>query len=73
MSDSVITIRLKHKVSGIESKPVNIEEIIFCQNDIEFIFNGDPDGILDETSLPYKDFLFYQDEYEVIIKVEKSK
>ena len=69
IGELVVTIRLKHKETGIESKPVNLEDVIFNQNEIEFIFNGDPDGILDETSLPYKDFLFNKDDYQVIVKV----
>ena len=46
------------------SFPVHIKEVILNQNEIEFKWeNGD--------TLPYKDFLYYLNDYEVIIKVEE--
>ena len=62
IGELIVTIRLKKRVTGIESNPVNLEDVIFNQNDIEFTFN-------DETTLPYKDFLFNKDDYEVIVRV----
>ena len=44
------------------SKPVPIEDVIYNQHDIEFEFD-------DGGSLPYSDFLFYQEDYEVVVKV----
>lgn len=66
----MVTIRLKDKETGIESEEINIEEVIFNQSDIEFIFPYDEN--LDATQLPYKDFLFFQDDYEVIIKTKEE-
>ena len=70
MNKQLITIKLKDKETGIESKPVNIEEVMFNQYDIEFEF-GEPDDE-DYGILPYKDFLFFRDDYEVIIDVKES-
>ena len=61
----MVTVRLKEKDTGIESKEVDIEEIIFNQSEVEFIFSDDE---LDTTQLPYKDFLFFQNDYQVIIR-----
>lgn len=44
------------------SKPVPIEDVIYDQHDIEFEFD-------DGGSLPYSDFLFCQEDYEVVVKV----
>lgn len=70
MNKQLITIKLKDKETGIESKPVNIEEVMFNQNYIEFEF-GEPEDE-DYGALPYKDFLFFRDDYEVIIDVKES-
>ena len=48
------------------SKPVPIEDVIYDQNEIEFEFD-------DGGSLPYSDFLFYQEDYEVVVKVIGAK
>lgn len=69
MNKQLITIRLKDKYTGIESKPVDIKEVIFNQNYIEFEF-GEPDDE-DYGALPYKDFLFFRDDYEVIINARE--
>ena len=69
MNKQLITIKLKDKETGIESKPVDIEKVIFNQNYIEFEF-GEPEDE-DYGTLPYKDFLFFRDDYEMIVAVEK--
>lgn len=56
-------ICLRDKQSGIESNYVPMEDILYNQNDIEFIFQ-DEYGII--AQLPYKDFIDYKDEYEVV-------
>ncbi len=66
----MVTIRLKDKKTGIESEEIDIEEVIFNQSEIEFIFPYDKG--LDVSQLPYKDFLFFQDDYEVIIKAKEE-
>ena len=73
MKKSKVFIRLKDKQTGEESEPVTIEELIYHQNEIEFIFNEfDRDSLNGEfaSQLPYKDFLFFQDDYEVIVKIK---
>lgn len=72
MSKMKVGIKLKDKRNGCISKEVNIEDVIFNQYEIEFRFPDYVDEYGDEpfeASLPYKDFLFFQDEYEVIIKI----
>ena len=66
----LVQITIKDKRNGCESEPVNIEDLIFRQDDIEFRFPGYTDFLGDEPyegSLPYKDFLFFSDDYEVTV------
>ena len=48
------------KETGVSSNMVSLRDIIFNQHDIEFEFS-------DGCTLPYKDFLFYQDDYFVFV------
>ena len=57
-----VSIKLKEIGTGRISEEVSLEDIIFHQNEIEFDFG--------EDSLPYDDFMFYADEYEVICVVK---
>lgn len=68
---SKVFVRLKDKRSGQESKEVTVEDIIFNQYDIEFQFGDYEDE--DYGTLPYKDFLFFRDEYEVIVRIVKEE
>lgn len=61
-----VFIRLKEKETGVESNEISIEELIYNQHDIEFRF---PDEELEYTILPYKDFLFFQEDYKVIVRI----
>lgn len=63
-----VTIRLKDIETGKESKEIDMYDLIYNQHDIEFEF-GDIDDDYFGT-LPYKDFLFFQNDYEVIVKVK---
>ena len=63
---SKIEVRIKDKDNGLESKPVDIEEFILYPYNIEFVFS-------DDSTLPYTDFLFYSDEYEIIITVNEKE
>lgn len=58
-----VTIRLKSLESGYESEEIDIEKLIYNQHDIEFEFS-------DGSTLPYSDFLWYRDEYQVIVKIK---
>lgn len=65
-----VGIKLKDKGNGCISEEVDIEDIIFRQNEIEFVFPDYIDEYMDEpydATLPYKDFLFFRDDYQVII------
>lgn len=68
---SKVFIKLKEKESGFESHEVSIEDLIFNQHDIEFKFDKYIDGgeVYEDGTLPYKDFLFFKDEYEVIVHI----
>lgn len=65
--DSKVFIRLKDKETNQESKEITIEDLIYNQNEIEFEFGNYEDD--DYGQLPYKDFLFFQDDYEVIVRI----
>ncbi len=65
-----VFIRLKDKETGKESQEVSIEDVIYNQYEIEFEFGNYEDD--DYETLPYKDFLFFQDDYEVIVRIEGS-
>lgn len=67
---SKVFIRLKDKETNQESKEVSIEDIIFNQKDIEFEFGKY--GEEDYGTLPYKDFLFFQDDYAVIVRIKDA-
>ena len=72
-----VGIKLKDKRNGCISEEVDIEDVIFNQHEIEFRFPDYVDEYCDgepyEASLPYKDFLFFQDDYQVIIKIRTNK
>ena len=57
-----VVMYIKDRETRDTSKPVPIEDVIYTQHDIEFEFD-------DGGSLPYSDFLFYQEDYEVVVKV----
>lgn len=66
----MVTIRLKDKKNGCLSREVSIEDIILNQYEVEFEFPNYIDeyvGVMEIATLPYKDFLFFQNDYEVII------
>lgn len=72
----MVVIKLKDKRNGCISDEVSIEELIFNQSDIEFRFPNYVDEYIDEpyeASLPYKDFLFFQDDYDVIVKIKNEE
>lgn len=57
-----VVMYIKDKRTNNKSKPISIEDVIFNQHDVEFEFdNGD--------TLPYNDFLFYQEDYAVTVRV----
>ena len=60
-----IYIKIRDKETGESSKRVNIEDIIY-RNDVEFEFEES------ETVLPYNDFLFFRNDYEIIYITEEK-
>ena len=61
----MVTMKIKDIESGEISKEVSMEDLIFNQNEIEFEFGEYEDE--NYSTLPYKDFLFFKDDYEVIV------
>lgn len=61
-----VMIKIKELKRNITSLPVSIEDIIFNQHNIEFVF---PDT---NETLPYSDFLYFNDEYTVIVAVREE-
>lgn len=66
-----VFIRLKDKETGKESQEVPIEDVIYNQYEIEFEFGNYEDD--DYETLSYKDFLFFQDDYELVVVVGSDK
>lgn len=58
-------MELIDKKTGKISKPVPFQDVIFNQNDIEFEWGEFGDDNYD--TLPYKDFLFFKDDYDILI------
>jgi hypothetical protein len=57
-----VVVYIKDKRTNDVSKPIPIPDIIFNQHDVEFEFD-------DDKTLPYNDFLFYQEDYDVTVRV----
>lgn len=65
----MVYIQLKDKEKNQKSKKVSLEDIIYNQNEIEFEFGEY--GQENYNTLPYNDFLFFQNNYEVICKIKE--
>lgn len=57
----MVVLKIKDKQTGLISEPVDIMDLVEGQY-IEFEFS-------DGTSLPYKDFLFFREDFEVNLEV----
>lgn len=66
-----IFIQLRNKDNGQKSNRIKLEDIIFNSDEIEFEF-GEYDNENYET-LPFKDFLFFKDDFELIKIVEYQR
>ena len=64
-----VTIQLKDKETGLVSEEVPLEEILYGE-DVEFKFWEDDS---DYSTLPYKDFLFYRSQYDIILKTGQKE
>lgn len=71
MSDveSKVFIKLIDKETGEKSQEITIEDLIFNQDEINFKFHDDEIG---ESTLPYSDFLMFQDDYQVVVRIESE-
>ena len=67
----MVFVRVKDKDTGRESKEVSINDIIFFFFWIAFEFGEMGDD--DYERLPYDDFLFFSEDYQVIIRIEKGE
>lgn len=63
--NSKVFIRLKNKETSLESQEITIEDLIFNQSEIVFIFKNS----YNKWCMSYKDFLDNQEEYEVIVRI----
>lgn len=71
----MVTMYLKDKNNGCLSEKVSIYDVIFDQYEIEFRFPNYIDeygDIMEVGTLPYKNFLFFQNDYEVIVEDDTS-
>ena len=68
-----IFIQLRDKETGQLSNKVKLEDIIYNQSEIEFEFGEY--GEEDYETLPYKDFLFFRNDYDVekIVEIEAKE
>lgn len=58
------------KETGDLSKRVQIEDVIYNQNEIEFEFGEF--GEEDYATLPYGDFLFFKDKYQLVLSWDEE-
>ena len=64
-----VTIQLKDKETGLISEEVSLEKILYGEG-VEFKFWEDDS---DYSTLPYKDFLFYRSQYDIILKTGQKE
>ena len=63
-----VTVSLYNKETKQYSKPVDIFDIIYNQQYVEFEFGEYDDD--EYGTLRYKDFIFFQDHYNLILNVD---
>lgn len=64
-------IALFDKESRKLSNRVSLKDIIYNQDEVEFEFESE--DLEDYETLPYKDFLFWRQDYEVVIELKKGE
>ena len=64
-------IALLDKESRKLSNRVPLKDIIYNQDEVEFEFESE--DLEDYETLPYKDFLFWRQDYEVVIEFGKGE
>ena len=71
-----VYVYLIDKRNNAKSEYVDLEEILFHQDEVEFEwFNCEDEfgDIQEHMTLPYDDFLFFQDDYEVHVRVMEDE
>lgn len=66
-------ISLFDKVNRRLSEKVPLLDIIYNQNEVEFMFNLEDTGTQKYETLSYKDFLFWQEDFEVCLEYDNPE
>lgn len=63
-----IFIQIRDKEKSKTSNAISLQDIVYKQNEIEFEFGEY--GIEEYETLSYKDFLFYKDNYDLLVQIK---
>jgi hypothetical protein len=63
-----IFIRIRDKETSKISNAISLQDIVYKQNEIAFEFKEY--GSEEYETLSYKDFLFYKDNYDLLIQIK---
>ena len=66
-------ISLFDKVNRRQSERVSLRDIIYNQNEVEFRFDLEDTGTQKYETLPYKDFLFWREDFEVCLEYDNPE
>lgn len=71
-----VFVYLVDKRNNAQSECVDLEDILFYQNEVEFRWHNCEDefgDIQELMTLPYDDFLYFQDDYELHVRVVEDE
>lgn len=63
-----IFIQIRDKEKSKISNAISLQDIVYKQNEIEFEFGEY--GAEEYETLSYKDFLFYKDNYDLLVQIK---
>lgn len=63
-----IFIQIRDKEKSKISNAISLQDIVYRQNEIEFEFREY--GTEEYETLSYKDFLFYKDNYDLLVQIK---
>lgn len=63
-----IFIQIRDKEKSKISNAISLQDIVYRQNEIEFEF--EEYGTEEYETLSYKDFLFYKDNYDLLVQIK---
>lgn len=63
-----IFIQIRDKEKSKISNAISLQDIVYKQNEIEFEFGEY--GTEEYETLSYKDFLFYKDNYNLLVQIK---